>query len=207
MDTPVSYNNIQYLDKKKFVHIWGSKLPHWLQENKCVFITFRLADSLPQSKINELLDMKNKMLNNGTDDDTTRQHYNAEIVMKMEQWIDAGHGSCLLNRPEIRNIVADSIHFYDGKDYVLHSFIIMPNHVHILLSPLGNINVLDNIGKIKRFTSTQINKTINREGKIWQKGVFDRIVRDSLEFERYWNYIVENPKYLPPNSYTLYIHK
>ena len=50
------HDSIQYLDKKKYVNIWGDKLPHWFQENKTVFATFRLADSLPQEKKNELLD-------------------------------------------------------------------------------------------------------------------------------------------------------
>ena len=202
MDTFASQDIIRFLDKKKFVYIWGTKLPHWFQENKAVFITFRLADSLPQTKINELLDMKIKMLGNTSNNDNTQ--YNEEVMKRMEEWIDAGYGSCILKNPDIRKIVAESIHFFDGKHYVLHSYVIMPNHVHILLSPLGDTPVLDYVGEIKRFTSVRINKKLGKVGKVWQKGIFDRLVRDSIDFERYWNYIVENPRYLSPDSYTLY---
>ena len=202
MDTFASQDIIRFLDKKKFVYIWGTKLPHWFQENKAVFITFRLADSLPQTKINELLDMKMKMLGNNSNDDNTL--YNEEVVKRMEEWIDAGYGNCILKNPDIRRIVAESIHFFDGKHYALHSYVIMPNHVHILLSPLGGTPVLDYVGEIKRFTSVRINKMLGKVGKVWQKGIFDRLVRDSIEFERYWNYIVENPRYLSVDFYTLY---
>ena len=48
--TDTTCDNIQFLNKKEFVHIYGKRLPHWFQENKTVFVTFRLADSLPQEK-------------------------------------------------------------------------------------------------------------------------------------------------------------
>ena len=179
-------------------------MPHWFQENKTVFITFRLGDSLPQSKIEELLDLKRKMRCDGTFDAVVRQKYNAAVIDKMEEWIDAGYGSCILADKKVRDIVVDSILFFDNKHYLLHSFVIMPNHVHILLTPIGNAPILDDIGKIKRFTAVRINRILGTEGKIWQKGTFDRLVRDSAEFERYWDYIIDNPRCLPSENYTLY---
>ena len=207
--TDVPHDCIQFLEKKKFVYIWGSKLPHWFQDNKAVFVTFRLGDSLPQAKIDELLDIKKKMLSKSQDmnDVTINQQYNVIVVAKMEEWIDAGYGSCILADEKIRKIVEDSIYFFDGVNYTLHSFVIMPNHVHILLSPIGSETVVDCIGKIKRFTAVRINNILNKDGKVWQKGTFDRLVRNSIEFERYWDYIVKNPRYLPVGSYTLYTRK
>ena len=47
-------NSYQFLEKNQYVHIWGTNLPHWHQDGKTQFVTFRLADSIPQSKIEEL---------------------------------------------------------------------------------------------------------------------------------------------------------
>ena len=202
----VPHDAIQFLDKKKFVYIWGSKLPHWFQEHKTTFITFRLADSLPQTKIEELLYIKRRMQQEGSfsNDAIAREVYNETIISKMDEWIDAGYGGCILKEPKTRRIVYDAIHYFDGKQYVLHSFVIMPNHVHILLTPICDIPILNYIGEIKRFTAVRINRLLHIEGKIWQKGTFDRLVRDSTEFQKYWDYIIKNPRFLSADCYTLY---
>ena len=203
----IPHDSIQYLEKKKFVHIWGKKLPHWFQEHKTVFVTFRLADSLPQEKIEELIELKRNMLlyESLSSSDEVHKEYNLEVARRIERWIDLGHGSCVLANQEIRKTVADAIFFQDEDKYVVYAFVVMPNHVHILMSPLINIPVVDIIGKIKGFTAKKINKALHTTGTVWQSGIFDRIVRDNNNFEQYMDYIYNNPRNPPPTSYTLYL--
>jgi len=46
--------------------------------------------------------------------------------------LDSCHGRCLLKRPELATIVADSLLHFDGQRYRIGDFIVMPNHVHLL---------------------------------------------------------------------------
>lgn len=83
----------------------------------------------------------------------------------------------------------------------------MPNHVHILLSSLTNKPINNIIGKVKGFTAYQLRKSLRIDEDIWQKGIFDRILRNWDEFEKYVDYIANNPKSLPEDSYSLYIQE
>ena len=65
----------------------------------------------------------------------------------------------------------------------------MPNHVHILLSSLTNKPINNIIGKVKGFTAYQLRKSLRIDEDIWQKGIFDRILRNWDEFEKYVDYI------------------
>lgn len=203
------YDSIQYLDKKKHIEIWGSKLLHWFQENKTVFATFRLADSLPKERLEELHDELLKMNNEAIviGDALARDNYNWRLMQKIEKWLNNGYGCCSLSNTEIRKVVSDALLFYDGVLYVLHSFVVMPNHVHVLLSPLGTQSVLDSLGKVKSYTANIINKKLDVKGQVWQHGIFDRIIRSAEDFIAKWNYIIQNPVNLPQDSYTLYVRK
>ena len=203
----IPYDSIQYLERKKYIHIWGKKLPHWFQEHKTVFVTFRLADSLPQEKIEELKELKKAMIVNENlcNDSNIRKEYNIEVARRIERWIDKGYGSCMLANPDMREIVDNAMRFYDKDKYLLFAFVVMPNHVHLLLSPLSDIPVTDVLGKIKSYTAKLINNRLKRTGNVWQNGCFDRIVRDADNFEQYMEYICRNPRNLPSNSYTLYL--
>ena len=171
-----------------------------------MFATFRLADSLPQEKIEELKELKKAMIvrENLCNDSNIRKEYNMEVARRIERWIDHGYGSCMLANPDMREIVANAIRFYDEDKYILFAFVIMPNHVHLLLSPLDAIPVTDILGRIKSYTAKLINDRLKRTGSVWQNGIFDRIVRDADNFEQYMEYICRNPRNLPPTSYTLY---
>ena len=205
-ETYLPHDSIQFLDKKKHVDIWGGKLPHWFQENKTVFATFRLADSLPQEKIEELRDefLKLKDEVEIIGNRRANENHNWRLMLKMEKCLNAGYGSCCLAEKGIREVVAEALFFYDGRLYVLHSFVIMPNHVHVLLSPLGDMPVLDSLGRVKSYTANVINSKLASVGKLWQHGIFDRIIRDAADFYAKWNYIIQNPANLPNDSYTLY---
>lgn len=89
----------------------------------------------------------------------------------------------------------------------MHSFIVMPNHLHILLSPLTDKPINNIIGRIKGFTSFKIKKLLGIDSEIWQQGMFDRIVRSDDEFKKYVDYIINNQKNIPPDRYTLYMQK
>jgi type I restriction enzyme R subunit len=198
-------SSLQFVDQHQHISITGAKLPHWHQNNKIQFITFRLADSLPQEKLAELTAFKEQWLAAHPQpwDQKTKDEYDYTIRRKIDRWLDQGFGECILQREDIRQIVANTLLLYHGRRYNLYRFVIMPNHVHLLLSPIGEEVSTRFIGSVKQYTANAINQALGRKGQVWQRNFFDRLVRDGNNFEAYVNYINQNPRYLPPDSYTL----
>ena len=198
-------SSLQFVDQHQHISITGAKLPHGHQNNKIQFITFRLADSLPQEKLAELTAFKEQWLAAHPQpwDQKTKDEYDYTIRRKIDRWLDQGFGECILQREDIRQIVANTLLLYHGRRYYLYRFVIMPNHVHLLLSPIGEEVSSRFIGSVKQYTANAINQALGRKGQVWQRNFFDRLVRDGNNFEAYVNYINQNPRYLPPDSYTL----
>lgn len=102
-----------------------------------------------------------------------------------------------LNETE-RTVVLDNWRHWHGQRYVLHAAVIMPDHVHVLITPLpkaeGECHTLAEILHTnKSFTAHAINKAKGRTGPVWQDERFDRIVRDEEEFWEKWRYMENNP--------------
>jgi REP element-mobilizing transposase RayT len=77
-------------------------------------------------------------------------------------------------------------------DYTLHAWVVMPNHVHMLITPLGSVSAL--MQRLKGVTAREANSQLGRSGTpFWQHESYDRLVRDAQEFRRIENYIVQNP--------------
>lgn len=196
-----------YLDKKSWVDIRYNKLPHWFQEGKTQFVTFRLADSLPQTKLAELAAFKTEWLKEHPQpwDEKVKSEYNYLIGERIDGWLDAGYGSCALKDPEVRRIVTDAFLFFNEKRYILHALVVMPNHVHVLLTPAEGYDVITTIGNIKSFTATKINKLLGKSGDFWQRNSFDRMLRCADDFQAKMDYIIHNPDALSHDTYTLCI--
>ena len=81
-----------FLDKNAFVGINRGDLPHWSQKNRVQFITFRLADSLPQSKLEELTKLKQDWLDSHPLpwNQDVADEYERFVLVKVNRWLDAG---------------------------------------------------------------------------------------------------------------------
>ena len=107
---------------------------------------------------------------------------------------EARTGPVHLLRPEIARQVADAIryHAHTLGHYHLHSYVVMPNHVHMLVTPSVPASVLTN--SLKRFTAREANRKLGLTGKpFWQDESYDHLVRDEAEFQRIARYIEWNP--------------
>ena len=155
---------LKFVNRKEYIHITGDKIPHWNQVNCVQFVSFRLADSLPQSKLQEFRKIKEKWFAEHPKpwDTATQAEYETVIGGVMEEWIDAGYGECLLKDKRVRDIIAGSIMHFDGERYGIHAFVIMPNHVHVLLSPRNGYQIQDIVGRWKKFSAHEINKLTDR---------------------------------------------
>ena len=69
----------------------------------------------------------------------------------------------------------------------------MPNHVHVLATPLGNHSLSGIVHSWKSYTASQANKMLKRKGKFWHEDYFDRFVRDEDHFVEIVKYIHWNP--------------
>ena len=197
-----------YLDKRQWVDIkYTNRLPHWKQDGKTQFVTFRLADSLPQTRLHELSQTKDEWLKAHPQpwDEKAKKEYNQLIGERIDKWLDAGYGSCILKDPDIRRIVTDAFLHFNNERYVLLALVVMPNHVHALLTPTEGHDVVATIGRIKGFTASRINKMINASGEFWQRDCFDRILRNEMDFDAKLDYIINNPANLPQDAYTLIV--
>ena len=104
----------------------------------------------------------------------------------------------LLQKDGIREIIEESFRHFDGLRYTLLSYCIMSNHVHVLIYPKlqenGKIFPIPHIVYTwKKYTATAINRVLGKHGSLWQKEVYDHLVRDEQELGHVVGYIVNNP--------------
>ena len=186
---------------------WGN-LPHWQQLDTLQFVTLRLGDSLPQQAIREIKKYQESLIIHHPlpwDAETSQQF--SDLIGRYEaQLLDNGYGSCLLKEPTLRRWVSDAINHMDGQKADIYAYVIMPNHIHILLCPFPGIRLNQLIGSLKSYSSHNINKTINRTGSIWNTEFHDRMIRSLDHFNYCIEYIRRNPQFLPKTEYELYFN-
>ena len=199
---------IAFFDPELPVAIADGNLPHWRQEGRTYFVTFRTADSLPQEKLRIWQAERDEWFRKNPEPLSVEQkkEYWRKFPERIQEWLDSGFGECQLAQPEIRKIVAIAMRHFDGARYRLHSWVVMPNHVHALLTPFGTNELAAILHSWKSFTAKEINKLTGRSGSFWQKESFDHIVRSPEAFERIEAYIRSNPAHLRPGTFTLWPH-
>ncbi len=126
-------------------------LPHWQQDGVWQFVTWRLADSLPQSKLAQWQAERNAWLARHPEpwDDVTKKAYRARRRARLNEWLDAGYGSCVLRRPDCAEVVAGALRYFHGNRYVLGAFVVMPNHVHVLFRPMTGYDLVRNRAQLE----------------------------------------------------------
>ena len=138
------------------------RLPHWDAVDMQLFVTFRLHGSLPANRVFP----------------PARLATSGEAFRAMDRLLDGGGGPLWLQRPEIASLVESAL--LDGERqfhrYQLHAFVVMPNHVHMLVTP--KVVSTRWLGPLKGFTSYQANQLLGIQGRaFWQDESYDHLVR------------------------------
>ncbi len=170
-------------------------MPHWQQGEAWVFVTWRLGDSLPKAKLDRWKEERAIWLSHHPEpwDEKTEAEYHERFSSQIDEWLDQGSGSCVLKDPANAKMVADALRHFDGERYEIASFVVMPNHVHVLFRPLGKHTLPEILKSWKGFTAREINKRIGKTGALWQDEYWDRLIRNERHFFKVAEYIRENP--------------
>ena len=182
--------------------------PHWSQAGAIVFVTFRTKDSIPKIVMEQWDREKNDwlfqkgLLSSGEYwanvlpnlSPTVKSEFKKEFHRQKELFLDDCHGMCVLRRPELARIVADSLMYFDGERYRMGDFVVMPNHVHLLAAFSDSDRMNKQFASWLHYSACQINRRLGQKGRFWQQEPFDHLVRSADQYEYLRRYIEENPK-------------
>ena len=154
-------------------------LPHRDEPGLTQFVTFRLADSFPESLRAEWEHLWK------IEDDRQRR-------VELEAYLDRGRGECYLRKPEIADLVEETVRFFHGKRYDLRAWIVMPNHVHALFK-VDTVAMAEILESWKKYTAQKANRLLKRRGAFWQADYWDTYIRDSDHELETRKYIENNP--------------
>lgn len=196
-----------FFDPEQSITRYNHDLPHWDQPGVWTFITWRLGDSLPHELVVKWKAERSDWIAKHPEpwDEALCKEYHDRFSTKIDYWLDQGMGACHLRNPSIAKIVAECLLHDRDKNYLLESFVVMPNHVHVLVRCLNQ-----SLGKMmqtwKSVTSHKINKQLKLEGAFWQARYWDRLIRNEAHFDKVRSYIRDNPKNarLPVGDYILW---
>jgi len=140
---------------------WRSRgyLPHYDGGEIPQFITFRLGDSLPQT----VLDKWRIELQKETGIDI-----DAALRRRIEAYLDQGYGTCYLKDERVAMMVQNSLLFHDRQRYRLSAWVVMPNHLHFLVTPCAGVELSDIQHSLKSYTAHEANKILGRSGQFYR---------------------------------------
>lgn len=184
---------------------WYSRgyLPHFDAPGAIQHVTFHLADSLPR----EAIERMQQDLEALPDEQRT-----VARRMRIQELLDSGLGSCVLGHADCARIVEDAIVFGDGTRYRLLAWVVMPNHVHVLIEQVAAWPLAKVVQSWKRHTTREINQLENlgapsctrpleempsatrrSQNPLWQRDYWDRYIRDERHYAAAKKYIEQNP--------------
>lgn len=178
------------------IHITKNNLPHWQQDEVWTFVTWRLGDSLPQTKLDQWKQERAIWLSKNPEpwNEIIEAEYHSHFSQQIDDWLDQGSGSCVLKDPANAQIVSEALRRFDKERYRIAMFVVMPNHVHVLFQPFEERTLPAILKSWKGFTAREINKRNGRSGALWQNEYWDRLIRNERHFFKVAEYIRENPR-------------
>ncbi len=185
-------------DESTLKKSFGEHLPHWTCNKATYHVSFRLADSVPESQTRQWLRERQSIIDNAN---RTRRELTQDEEKKVrflysdriEKYLDAGHGECHLANPKAAELVANALLFFDGKRYRLHAWSVMPNHVHVVVEPYEKESLSAIIHSWKSFTANECNKLLGLKGQFWQNDAYNHIIRTEKEYWFQIRYAWSNP--------------
>jgi REP element-mobilizing transposase RayT len=154
-------------------------LPHYDKPGTLQMITYRLADAMPASRRHEWEALL------ALDDEREKR-------TKIEAYLDLGYGECHLREPRVAGLVEENLLHFDGKRYRLAAWVVMPNHVHVLIE-LWTVPLPQVVKSWKAYTAALANRLLGRSGRFWEEDYWDRYIRDETHFNKARRYIESNP--------------
>ncbi len=167
--------------------IYRRNLPHIQPVNTTLFLTFRLAGSLPEEVLIRMAEERRMIERTRKEDDEKFQSHLGELSRRhfatIESWLHkASIGPTWLADARVADLVVEALHYPDGSHYRLDVYSIMPNHVHAVFVPLAQSSVPKSLSSImhslKRNTAKRANEILNRSGAFWEHESFDRYIRN-----------------------------
>ncbi|MFI5384532.1 MAG: glycosyl hydrolase-related protein [Fimbriimonadales bacterium] len=174
----------------------GAKLPHWTRENATYHVVFRLADAVP-TQVQREWKVERKRLEElaiaGRLTNKEEFEYRRLLEQKIEDFLDAGHGSCQLRERAAAGAVRGALEHFDGERYGLVAWCVMPNHVHVLVQPFPGHTLDEVLHSWKSLMSNKVNSLPGRRGPLWQSESYDHLVRNMDELYKLREYVLQNP--------------
>jgi putative transposase len=154
-------------------------LPHCDLPGVTQFVTLRLHDAMPATRRTEweaLLHLENER----------------ERRKRLEEYLDRGHGECWLRQAALAELTEKALWFFDGQRYKLEAWVVMPNHVHLLVqiwkTPLVTLSQ-----SWKRYIARESNKMLRREGSFWEREYWDTLMKSEEQHQKALYYTENNP--------------
>jgi len=154
-------------------------LPHFDAPGITQFITFQLHDSFPIARRAEF-----EAILKEPNDSVKRR--------KLEAWLDRGHGECWLRRPDVAELVEKLLLEADGCECRMLSWVVMPNHVHLVVD-VWHVPLVKLVNDWKGKASREANNVLGRRGQFWQEDYYDTVIRDESHLKRAICYAEQNP--------------
>jgi|CXWL01.1.fsa_nt_gi REP element-mobilizing transposase RayT len=163
---------------------WHSRgyLPHFDGEETLQFVTYRLHGSLPRtflSKLKVRLD--------------TKQITEIEYHREVERYLGLAEGPQYLADENVAAMIEENLLRFDGVKYLLLHWVIMSNHIHLLLRLLAGHSLASVMHSIKSYTANQANKILGGNGPFWSVEYYDRYMRNAAHYANTVSYIHRNP--------------
>ena len=174
-------------------------LPHILPDDGVFFVTFRVNNSLPldvivnlKSEYEKEIKIARQVVTNSSILKIRLIEIYDEYFYEFDTLLDKYISDFDLTNPILSEIIINSIHYLNNKEYKLICYCLMPNHIHLIIyklkKPLYKIMQV-----LKGFTDHEIYKTLNRKGKFWHAESYDNVVRSRNELHNKIQYVLNNP--------------
>lgn len=187
--------NFRGLDPYQPITVYQRHLPHWRQEGATYFVTFRLGDALPQEKLSYHKRLREHW-ERSCPAPRSRENWETlarELFRHEDKWLDEGYGACYFREPKFAAELEEALFHFQNERYFLSSWVIMPNHCHMVIRPFNDCQLETILQGMKGIVAHRINASVGAGGSLWQGESYDRIVRDEEHLWRVLQYIGRNP--------------
>jgi REP element-mobilizing transposase RayT len=174
-------------------------LPHLKREGGTYFVVFRQAGTLPKGILLRFKQEREAIIQQAMAAKRPLTWHEQEELLRwysnrVDKHLDAGHGICYLRDPELASLVAEAVQFFENQRYELRAWVVMPNHVHVVVWPMPGYTLSDILHSWKSFTSHKINKHLSTKVvPFWQGESYEHLIRDDDDLHRCCHYTLMNP--------------